>query len=103
MIVNDVKNYLEHGTIANSVNFPALSAPHNNSIARLAVINQNIPNMVGQISSKIGEAKLNIISLFNQSRGEIAYTLIDLNAPITDRLLQDILTISGVIQARKVY
>lgn len=102
MIVKQVREFLELGAITNSVNFPTIEVPQNNTDARIAVTNANVPNMVAQISSKIAAAQLNIISLVNKSRDDIAYTLIDVNKPASEALLREIADIIGVIQVRKV-
>lgn len=102
MIVKQVRDFLENGSITNSANFPAIEMPASNSGHRLAVVNANVPNMVAQISSKLAGSKLNILSLLNKSRDEIAYTLIDVNTVVSDALLKEIAGIEGVIQVRKV-
>jgi len=75
--------------------------PRNNGTFRIAIVNFNIPNMVAQISSKLASAGINIISLLNKSRDDIAYTLIDVNIKITDILLKDISNIHGIVQIRQ--
>jgi D-3-phosphoglycerate dehydrogenase / 2-oxoglutarate reductase len=102
MIVKQVRDFLELGHITNSVNFPAIQMPSTLGCNRLAIVNANIPNMVAQISSKLAAQKLNIVSLMNQSRDSIAYTLIDVNDVITDNVIKEIINISGVIQVRKI-
>jgi D-3-phosphoglycerate dehydrogenase len=102
MIVKEIRDYLENGTIFNSVNFPSLDAPALFAGTRLTIANANIPNMVAQISSKLASAKLNIQSLLNKSRDSIAYTLVDVDGLVDDSLLKEILNIEGVIQARKI-
>lgn len=102
MIVKQVRDYLENGTISNSVNFPTIEMPRSAGSYRLAVVNANVPNMVAQMSSKLASAKLNIVSLLNKSRDEIACTLIDVNAQASDELLKEIASITGVIQVRRV-
>ena len=67
---------------------------------RLSVVNENVPNMVGQITSALAEASLNIIDLLNKSRGDLAYTVIDLNAPIPGTTLDKIRSITGVLSVR---
>jgi D-3-phosphoglycerate dehydrogenase len=102
MIAKQMRNYLEHGLIANSTNFPAMEAPKHFSGVRLAVVNANVPNMVAQISSRLAEAGLNILSLVNKSLNDIAYTLIDLNSEVHPEVLSQIITIEGVVQLRKI-
>ena len=102
MIVKQVRDFLENGTITNSVNFPNLDAPPLISGIRLAIANANVPNMVAQISAKLALAKLNIVSLLNKSRDSIAYTLIDVDNEISEPLLKEIAEIPGVAQIRKI-
>ncbi len=99
MAAQQIKQYLELGTIKNSVNFPAVSMPKSDGY-RLAVVNENVPNMVAQISSVISGEKINIIDLLNKSRENVAYNLIDINQPVSEKLLRGISSIKGVIKAR---
>ncbi len=99
MAAKQVRDYLENGSIINSVNFPTVTMPFNKGV-RLAIANANIPSMVAQISTKLAAANLNIIDLLNRSRDEIAYTLIDVDGFVSDQLVTDIATINGVIQVR---
>lgn len=101
MIVQQVRDFLEQGSITHSVNFPAIDMPQAPNSVRLAIVNENVPNMVAQISSQLANAKLNIISLVNKSREEIAYTLIDVPTTINVALLKTISEIQGVIQVRQ--
>lgn len=101
MIAKQLRDFLESGTISNSVNFPSIEMTSNPGTTRLAISNVNIPNMVAQISSKLAMAKLNIVSLMNKSRDEIAYTLIDVSASVSDDLMKDLAAIAGVLQVRK--
>lgn len=101
MIVKQIRDYLENGAIINSVNFPTVEVSANFSGARLAIVNANIPNMVAQISAKLAQVGLNISSLINKSRHDIAYTLIDINNAIDARILAEIKQIEGVIQVRQ--
>ncbi len=77
LIVRQLREFLENGNIANSVNFPTIDLPRSPKSCRLAIVNANVPNIVAQISGKLAAASLNIISLQNGSRDEMAYTLID--------------------------
>jgi len=101
MIVKQVRDFLENGTIVNAVNFPTLEAPQNHVGIRLAIVNANVPNMVAQISSKLATAGLNIVSLLNKSKDSIAYTVIDIDTAVIDNVLKEIANIAGVIQVRK--
>ncbi|MFM8330810.1 MAG: phosphoglycerate dehydrogenase [Candidatus Methylumidiphilus sp.] len=101
MVADQIRDYLENGTIRNAVNFPEAYIPRTeDTVARLCVANANVPNMVSQISSALGEANLNIIDLLNKSRGEYAYTLVDLGDRVPAETLERILAINGVLSAR---
>lgn len=101
MIVADtLRDYLENGNVRHSVNFPEAALPRVPGTHRLAIANSNVPNMVGQISTQLAAAGLNIADLLNKSRGELAYTLIDTDAPVPPEVLQGISGIGGVLGAR---
>jgi len=101
MVVDQVREYLEQGTIANAVNFPSVEmareSPH-----RLAIANANVPNMLGQISSTVARAGLNIHNMVNKSRGEMAYTLVDVDSPVDDATIRSIGSIAGVLSVRAI-
>lgn len=99
MVAEQVKTYLETGNISNSVNFPDVYMPRNDGF-RLSVVNSNVPNMVGQISTALADAGLNIIDMLNKSRGEIAYTVVDVDSEITEATLSAIAAIKGVLSVR---
>lgn len=100
MVAEQVREYLEHGNIRNSVNFPEIELPRNGGF-RLAVINANVPNMLGQISTDLAEAGLNIIDMLNRSRGDVALTLVDLDQEPDDATCQRIAGIEGVLSVRR--
>ena len=100
MITKQIRNFLEHGVIVHSVNFPTVETVPYHVGQRLAIVNSNIPNMVAQISSKLAQGGVNIVSLLNQSRNEIAYTLIDVHQQVSDAVLKEIAQIEGIIQLR---
>jgi len=100
MIVKQVRDFLEHGSIGHSTNFPMIELPKHQQGIRLAIVNANVPNMVAQISAKLAEAELNIVSLFNQSRNDLAYTVIDLQKEVNHVVLKHIANIEGVLQVR---
>ncbi len=99
MIVKQIREYLENGNIINAVNFPTIEMPRHGEGSRMAIVNKNIPNIVGQISTKLGNAGMNILSLTNGSKDDIAYTLIDVNAAISETLLKEIAAVQGVVRA----
>jgi D-3-phosphoglycerate dehydrogenase len=99
MVADQVREYLENGNITNAVNFPEIVLPRNGGV-RLAILNRNVPNMVGQISTDLGKAGINIIDLLNKSRGEVAVTLLDLDKAPEQSLLDELAGIEGVLSVR---
>ena len=101
MVAEQVRDFLENGNIKNAVNFPDVVVPRE-AAHRLIVANANVPNMLGQISETLGEAKLNIHDMVNRSRGELAYTVADLDAPVPESVRQKLAAIPGVLMTRVV-
>ncbi|MGB1707398.1 MAG: phosphoglycerate dehydrogenase, partial [Rubripirellula sp.] len=99
MVADSVREFLEDGTVRNSVNFPEAVMPRNGG-SRITIANANVPNMVGQISTILAESQLNIADLLNKSRGDIAYTIIDLDDDISEATLDSIRAIEGVLALR---
>jgi D-3-phosphoglycerate dehydrogenase len=99
MVADNVKDYLENGNIRFSVNFPDSRLPRFNAW-RITLANRNVPNMVGQVSTCIANAGLNIEDLLNKSIGGLAYTIVDVNAEPTAELLAEIASIEGVLTLR---
>ncbi len=99
MVADSVRDYLEDGTVRNSVNFPEAFMPRNGG-SRITIANANVPNMVGQISTILANANLNIADLLNKSRGEVAYTIIDLDGGIDEATLGAVRAINGVLTLR---
>lgn len=102
MVADTLREFLEQGHIRHCVNFPDAALPREAGSIRLAIANANVPNMVGQISTCLASAGLNIAELLNRSRGEYAYTLIDAEGVADEPLLQRIRAIDGVLSARLV-
>ena len=100
MVADTLRDYLENGNIRHSVNFPEAALPRVPATARIAIANSNVPNMVGQISTSLAEAGLNIADLLNKSKGEVAYTLIDIDGQVPAGLIDRIAAIHGVLCAR---
>jgi len=100
MVADQVRDFLENGNIRNSVNYPEAVLPRAPKTTRLAIANSNVPNMVGQISTCLAAARINIAELLNKSRGEYAYTLVDADGAIGDDLLATIRAIEGILSAR---
>jgi D-3-phosphoglycerate dehydrogenase len=99
MVAENVKDYLENGNIRFSVNYPEARLPRLDAW-RITVANANVPNMVGQISTCIAEAGLNIEDLLNKSIGDLAYTIVDVNSEPTEALLGALRSIEGVLALR---
>src|SRR5436190_704422 len=99
MVVDQVRDYLEHGNVQNAVNFPDVVMGRE-SPYRVAIANANVPNMVGQISSAVAGAGLNIHNLTNRSKGEMAYTLVDVDSPVNSGLIEGLARIKGVLAVR---
>ena len=100
MVADQVREFLEHGSIRNSVNFPEVVVTPSGEGVRLGIANLNIPGVVGHISSVLGEAGLNILDLLNKSRGDYAYTLVDIHADAPFEILERIRAIDGVLSVR---
>jgi D-3-phosphoglycerate dehydrogenase / 2-oxoglutarate reductase len=102
MAADTLREFLEQGHIRNCVNFPEAVLPRQMGSVRIAIANRNVPNMVGQISTCLASAGLNIAELLNRSLREYAYTLIDAEGNADDSLMQQIRAIDGVLSARLV-
>lgn len=99
MAVNQVKDYLENGNIVNSVNFPACSMTPG-SPTRICIIHRNVPKMLSQISAILAQDHINIDNLINKGREGYAYTMVDTDSEIDDKVKADLKSIDGVIKAR---
>ena len=99
MIAKQIKDYLENGNIVNSVNFPDARMPRAGE-ERLAITHRNIPNMVRQITKAIAEEEANILDMINKSRGDFAYTLIDLENEISIKAIENIRRVEGILAVR---
>ena len=101
MVVDQVRAYLEDGAIENAVNFPSVQMSRESPF-RVAIANANVPNMLGQISSTMARAGLNIHNMVNKSRGEMAYTLVDVDSAADDAVVRAIAAIEGVLSVRAI-
>jgi D-3-phosphoglycerate dehydrogenase len=99
MVVDQLRDFMEHGNVARSVNFPDVSMPRE-SRWRVAIANANVPNMLGQMSTAMAQAGLNIHNMVNKSRGEVAYTLVDVDSPVPPAALARLAAIDGVLSVR---
>jgi D-3-phosphoglycerate dehydrogenase len=99
MVVDQVRDYLEHGNLQNAVNFPDAQMPRE-APYRLAIANANVPDMLGRISHALGRRKINIHNMLNKSKGEMAYTLVDTDTPVPADALKELGGLSGVLAVR---
>jgi D-3-phosphoglycerate dehydrogenase len=99
MVVDQLREFLEHGNVSNAVNFPSVSMPRESAF-RIAIANANVPNMLGQISTAMARAGLNIHNMVNKSRGDVAYTLVDVDSAVADPVVVDLRAIEGVLSVR---
>ncbi len=99
MVADQLRDYLEHGNVQNAVNFPNVSMARESNF-RIAVANSNVPNMLGQISTAMAAAGLNIHNMVNKSRGDMAYTLVDVDSPVKQSVIDAIQKIEGVLAVR---
>ena len=99
MVAEQLTDYLENGNILNAVNFPNISLPRE-SAYRLAIANANVPNMLGQISTALAAAGLNIHNMVNKSKGEMAFTLVDVDAAVAENVIAGLAAIEGVLRVR---
>ncbi|MDP2825512.1 MAG: phosphoglycerate dehydrogenase [Sulfuritalea sp.] len=99
MVADQLREYLEHGNVQNAVNFPNVAMPRESNF-RIAVANSNVPNMLGQISTAMANAGLNIHNMVNKSRGEMAYTLLDVDSQVKQAAIDAIAGIEGVLAVR---
>jgi len=101
MVVEQLREFLENGGIANAVNFPNVEMARESDF-RISIANANVPNMLGQISTAMANAGLNIHNMVNKSRGEMAYTLVDVDSPVPQAAIDAIAAIDGVLSVRSV-
>ena len=99
MVVDQVRDYLEHGNLQNAVNFPDAQMPRE-APYRLAIANANVPDMLGSISHALGRRKINIHNMLNKSKGEMAYTLVDADSPVPGEAIKELGELNGVLSVR---
>ncbi len=99
MVVDQLRDYFENGNVRNAVNFPDAVAPRESGF-RVAIANANVPNMLGQISTAMARAGLNIHNMLNKSRGDMAYTIVDVDSPVPAAAIDAISAIDGVLGVR---
>lgn len=102
MAVREIRDYLENGNIVNSVNFPNCNMGGCTTVGRIGILHKNVKGMIGQYTSILGEADINVSDMTNKSKGDYAYAILDLNSPITEDVIEKLEAIEGVIRVRKV-
>lgn len=102
MAVNQIRAYLEHGNIKNSVNFPDCELDSFGQKKRIIVANKNVPNMVGQISTILANDKINIADMINRHKGDFAYNIIDIDGEIPNGIIEKLKLVDGVIMVRQI-
>ena len=100
MAVREIRDYLENGNIVHSVNFPDCSMGACTTAGRIAILHKNVSGMIGQYTSALGNANINVSDLTNKGRGDYAYSLIDVDSPVTDDVIEALKTIDGVLKVR---
>lgn len=100
MAVREIRDYLENGNIVHSVNFPDCSMGACTTAGRIGVMHRNVKGMIGQYTSVLGDADINVSDLTNKGRGEYAYSLIDVDSPVTKEVVEKLQAIDGVLKVR---
>ena len=100
MAVKELMNYMETGSISNSVNYPVCEMPPCRGVCRICVFNLNKPNMIGQFASVLADAGINIPAMQNKSRGDVAYTIIDADEMVSQEVVDRLMDIDGVYKVR---
>ena len=102
MAVKQVMNYLENGNIINSVNFPACDMGICSKAARITILHRNIPNSLSQFTAACAKENINISDLMNRSKGEYAYTMLDLDSVAPESVIEELQKIDGVLRVREI-
>lgn len=102
MAVKELRNFIENGNIVNSVNYPACDMGICSSIGRVAICHKNVPAVISKITSVMGDAGINIEEMANKSRGDYAYSLLDVSTAVSDDVVSKLSAIDGVIKVRVV-
>ncbi|MBY8965092.1 phosphoglycerate dehydrogenase [Algiphilus sp.] len=100
MVARQIRDFLENGNVTNSVNFPESVLPRVENEPRLCIANANVPNMVGQMTSLLAKHNLNITDMLNKSRGNVAYTMVDVDSEIPQSVADELMGIEGVLSVR---
>ena len=99
MAVDELKDYLENGNIKNSVNFPDVRMDRS-GVQRLCIVNRNVPAMLANITALLAKDRVNVENMTNKSRGDYAYTMVDLGTKVDEKVIQDVMALDGIIRVR---
>ena len=102
MAVQEIQDYLDNGNIHHSVNFPDTDMGICQSVGRIAILHRNVPNMLSKITKALGDANINIEGMQNKSRGDYAYTLMDINTHLNEEGMENLQKLEGILRVRKV-
>ena len=102
MAVRELRDYLENGNLVHSVNFPDCSMGACTTAGRVGIMHRNVSGMISQYTNIFGEAGINIANMTNNSKGEYAYALLDIDSPVTEEVLAKLAATDGVLRVRKV-
>ena len=100
MAVAEVRNYLENGNIQHSVNYPDCDMGVKGENTRITLLHHNVPNMIGQFTKILADDNMNIADMTNKSKGEYAYTMIDIDSDVTDSVIEDLTKVNDVLRVR---
>lgn len=100
MAVTELVNYLDEGNIQHSVNYPDLDLGPMDCVGRITICHHNVPNMIAQVTTILAKDQINIANMANKNRGNYAYTMIDVDSPVTQRVKEDLYKIKGVTRVR---
>ena len=100
MAVRELRDYLENGNIVHSVNFPDCSMGACTTAGRIAILHRNVKGMIGQYTSVLGDADVNVSDMTNKGKGDYAYSLIDVDSPVTEDVVEKLKAIDGVLKVR---
>lgn len=100
MAVREIRDYLENGNIVHSVNYPDCSMGACTTAGRIAILHKNVKGMIGQYTSVLGDADVNVSDMTNKGRGDYAYSLIDVDSPVTEEVVEKLKAIDGVLKVR---
>lgn len=102
MAVKEMRDYLEHGNIKNSVNYPDCDMGYRGENIRIVLLHHNVPNMIGQFTKVLAKDNMNIADMANKSKGEYAYTMIDIDSEVPENVLEDLRVINDVLRVRMI-